>query len=94
MAHILQIDSKVKEIYLSNSDVGNSKNLLLVYDNDSIVLKWCNGNVIEIQESPTLINIGRRTLIEYGEPNLFGIRRKIPFKNDVGNLESMWEKIM
>ena len=94
MAHILQKESKVKEIYLSNGDIKDSKNLLLVYDNGELVMKWCYEDIIEVQENPTLTKIGRRMILEYGEPNLFKIRQRIPFQDEMGKLESIWEKIM
>ena len=94
LAYILQKDSKVKEIYLADGDVVDSKYLLFIYDNGEIVLKWCYEDIVEIQEKPSLTKVGRRMVLEYGEPNLFDIRQRIAFQDELGNLEERWEKIM
>jgi len=95
LAHNLQINGKVTEIYLANAEIPNSKYLLFVYDNGSLKLEWCSGNdIVEIQENPTLSKIGKRMLLEYGEANLFNIRQKLPFQDEQGNLDEMWEKVM
>ena len=92
MAHILQ--GEVKEIYVSDSSIKDSKNVLLVYENGELDLKWCCANVVERQVNPILVKVGRSMKLEYGEPNLFQVRQMIPFQNEQGQLEPCWEKIM
>ncbi len=94
MAHILQKDSKVKEIYLADGNVVDSKLLLLVYEHGDIVLKWCYEDLVEVQANPTLTKVGRRMILEYGEPNIFNLRQRMTFQDEQGNLDERWEKIM
>lgn len=94
MAYILQKDSKVKEIYLADGNVVSSKLLLLIYENGDIVLKWCYEDLVEVQVNPTLSKVGKRMILEYGEPNIFNLRQKMPFQDEQGNLEDIWEKVM
>lgn len=94
MAHILQDDDKVTEMYLSDSSIKGSKNLLMVHKSGSLELKWCCENIAETQINPILVKVGRKMLLEYGEPNLFNIRQRIPFQDEQGNLEKIWEKVM
>lgn len=90
----MQKDNKVKEIYLSDGEVKGSKNLLLVYDDGYLVLKWCYEDLIETQVNPILSKVGKKMILEYGEPNLFNLRQRIPFQDELGNLDGRWEKIM
>ena len=94
MAYILQKDSKVKEIYLADADMANAKYLLFVYDNGSLVMKWCYEDIVEIQANPTLTKVGRKMILEFGEPNLFSIRQRMAFQDEQGNLDERWEKVM
>ena len=94
MAYILQKDSKVKEIYLTDGETVNSKYLLFVYDNGSLVMKWCYEDIVEIQANPTLTKVGRKMILEFGEPNLFSIRQRMTFQDEQGNLDERWEKVM
>ena len=94
MAHIIEKNNKIKEVYLTDGNIQHSKYLLFVYDNGTLVLKWCWGDVVEIQANPTLTKIGRKMILEYGEANLFGIRQRKPFQDEQGKLESIWEKFM
>jgi hypothetical protein len=81
-------------MYLANANLQNAKYILLVYDNDSIVLKWCCGDIIMIQENPSITKVGRKIILEYGEVNLLGTRRNLPFQDEQGKLEKIWEKIL
>ena len=92
MAHNLQ--GNVKEIYVSDSSIKGSKNVLFVYESGDLELKWCCENVVERQLCPSLVKDGKRLKLEYGEPNLFQIRQVIPFQDENGKLEPCWEKIM
>ena len=92
MAHILQGD--VREIYVSDSSIKGSKNVLFVYESGELELKWCCENVVEQQLSPSFVRVGKCLKLEYGEPNLFQIRQIIPFQDENGKLEPCWEKIM
>jgi hypothetical protein len=94
LAYILQKDSKVKEIYLADADMANAKYLLFVYDNGSLVMKWCYEDIVEIQANPTLTKVGRKMVLEFGEPNLFSIRQRMTFQDEQGNLDERWEKVM
>lgn len=90
----MQKDSKVKEIYLANGEVVDSKLLLLVYENGDIVLKWCYEDLVEVQANPTLTKVGRRMILEYGEPNIFNLRQRMTFQDEQGNLDERWEKVL
>ena len=94
MAHVLQDNFTVTEMYISDGNIPESKNLLMVHKDGKLELKWCCGDYIQDEYQPTLSKVGRRMLLEYGEPNLFGIRQKLPFQDEQGNLDSSWERIM
>lgn len=94
MAHILQKENKAKEIYLTDAEPSGAKYLLIIYEDGSLKMEWCYEDIIEIQANPILSKIGKRMLLEFGEENLFGIRQKKAFQDEMGNLESIWEKIM
>ena len=94
MAQDLHDKGKVTEIYLANGNIPNSKFLLIIYEDGTLKLEWCYENTVEIQKSPTLVKISRGTLLEYGEPNLLNIRQRLRLKDEQGNLDSMWEKVM
>lgn len=88
------MNKKVKEIYLSDALTQDSKHLLIIYEDNTIVMKWCCGSVVEAKERPTLTVIDKKTFIEYGQGNLFGVREKKPFKDEQGNLDEIWTKII
>jgi hypothetical protein len=90
----LQNYKRVKEIYMTSGEVDKSKLLLFVYNDGKLKLEWCWEHVVEIQDNPTLTKIGRKMILEYGEPNIFNQREKIQFQNEQGELESNWEKIL
>lgn len=90
----MQNDSKVSEIYLADAEIPDSKHLLLIHENGTLELKWCYEDIIEVQIKPTLSQVGKKTILEYGEPNLFSQRQRLPFKNEQGKLDEIWEKIM
>ena len=94
MAHILQDDNMVTEIYVSDSTIKDSKNLLMVHKDGTLEMEWCMGDIVEKQINPVLVKVGRKMLLEYGEPNLFMIRQRILFQDEMGNLEKAWEKVM
>jgi hypothetical protein len=94
LAYILQKDSKVKEIYLTDGETVNAKYLLFVYDNGSLVLKWCYEDIVEIQDNPTLTKVGRKMILEFGETNIFSIRQRMTFQDEMGKLDGRWEKIV
>ena len=94
MAHILQKDSKVKEIYLADGEIVNSKLILFIYENGDVLLEWCYEDLIEVQANPTLNKVGRRMILEYGESNIFNLRQRMTFQDEQGNLDERWEKIM
>lgn len=95
VAHILQDDDKVTEIYVCDGSIRESQNVLFVYKSGKLEMKWCCGtNVTETQVNPTLEKVGKRMLLEYGEPNLFQIRQRLPFQDEQGNLDKIWTKIM
>jgi hypothetical protein len=94
LAHILQDNDMVTEMYISNGDIVGSKNLLMVHKNGDLEFKWCYEDIVETQANPCLVKVGRKMMLEYGEPNLFDLRQKLPFQDEQGNLDSSWEKIM
>ena len=94
MAQILQNKGKAKEIYLADAEIKDAKYILLVYEDGSIVLKWCYEDIVEVQVNPTLTKVGRKMILEFGEPNLFQQRERIAFQDEQGKLEDSWKKIM
>lgn len=93
MARILHKNSTVKEIYLADGNIENSKYIMLVFEDGYIGLEWCYEDIIEIQPNPCLTKVGRKMILEYGEPNLFQQKQRLPFQDEQGNLEQIWEKI-
>lgn len=94
MAHILQDNIKVKEIYLANGNINGSNYLFMVFEDGTLSLDWCQGQVVQHEVRPILIKIGRTTRIEFGEPNLFGTRQILTFQDENGQLDKKWKKIM
>lgn len=94
MAHILQKDSKVKEIYLADAEMVNAKYLLFVYEDGSLIMKWCYEDIVEVQANPILTKVGRKMILEYGEPNIFNLRQRMAFQDEQGNLDERWEKVV
>jgi len=41
-----------------------------------------------------LLKVGNRMMVEYGEPNLFQIRQRLPFQDELGKLDTLWEKLL
>ena len=58
-------DKDVTEIYVSDGSVKDSKNLLFVYKDGSLGMKWCMGEYVEEQANPTLVKVGRKMFLEY-----------------------------
>ena len=94
MAQNLYNGSKVKEIYLTDGEIKNSKYILMIHEDGYLVMKWCYEDLTEVQPNPALTKVGRRMVLEYGEPNLFNIKHMIPFQDEMGNLDKRWEKVM
>lgn len=87
-------NSKVKEIYLTEGEIPDSKYLLMVYEDGFLVMKWCYEDLVEVQPNPILTKVGRKMILEYGQPNLFSIRQRLPFQDEQGNLDDRWEKVL
>ena len=83
----------VKEMYLCDGERVGSKYLLTVHEDGLLRLKWCCGNVSEAQVNPIMVKVRNKMMLEYGEPNLFQIRRRLPFTDENGKLEPKWTKI-
>lgn len=79
-------------MYLCDGEIVGSKYILFVYDNE-LDLKWYYYEISEKQVNPIFIKSGNSMVLEYGEPNLFQVRQKIPFVNENGELEKKWIKI-
>ena len=94
MAHILQNDDMATEIYLCDGEIADSKFLLIVRADGRLELKWCYGDFIETQINPLFVKIGKKMMLEYGEPNLFMQRQKLTFQGEDGKLDEIWEKVM
>lgn len=94
MEHNLHDSVKVREIYLSDGNINGSKNLLIVNEDGTVILEWCMGDKVEVQEKPIFVRIGKEMRVEYGTPNLFNIRQMLPFMDSFGRLDVMWERIM
>jgi hypothetical protein len=90
----LQKDSKVKEIYLADAEMVNAKYLLFVYEDGSLIMKWCYEDIVEVQANPILTKVGRKMILEYGEPNIFNLRQRMAFQDEQGNLDERWEKVV
>jgi hypothetical protein len=94
LAHNLYNGSKVKEIYLTDGEIPNSKYILMIHEDGYLVMKWCYEDLTELQPNPILVKVGRRMILEYGEPNLFNIKQRIGFQDEQGKLEERWEKVL
>lgn len=90
----MQDNFTVTEMYLSDGNIPSSKNLLIVHKDGTLEMKWCCGDYIQNEFNPILSKVGRRMIIEYGDANMFGIRPTLPFQDEQGQLDKMWEKIM
>lgn len=85
----------VKEIYVSDGNIADSKYTLIIMSDGTVRLTWYQGAVRSIEKEPIIVKrgIGNCAFIEYGVPNLFGIRASLPFMDEEGDLVERWEKI-
>ena len=94
MAHFLLQDNTVTEMYVSDGKVVGSKNILMLHKDGTLELRYCHGDKVETQPNASLVRVGRRLLLEYGEPNLLNVMDRVVFLDEQGNLDGSWEKIM
>jgi len=84
----------VNELYVSKGNVVGSTFVFMIMENGTPILMWYMGNSSVKEHNPT---INKKTngsmVIEYGSPNLFGVRQTLPFVDANGELEEKWEKI-
>ena len=68
--------------------------MLEVKKDGTLEMNWYMGNAKTKEENPILVKKSDGSMkLEYGEGNLFGIRRRLPFTDKDGNLEERWTKI-
>ena len=88
------MNDKVKEIYLSNARIKDSKHLLIIYEDGSMLMKWCYRNTVETVPNLAVTENNGKKVLTYGSPNMFGIKEKKPFKNEKGEMEEIWTKMI
>lgn len=83
-----------KEVYICDGNLVDSKYVLCVMLNGDISLVWYSGTLRIEQYDPIVIKKeNKKMVIEYGTPNLFGIRPNLEFFDKDGNLEKKWSRI-
>ena len=80
-------------MYLCDGEIVGSKYLLTVADDGFLKLKWYYDGISKAQTNPIMVKVRNKMMVEYGEPNVFQIRRKLPFTDENGKLEPKWTKI-
>lgn len=85
--------SKPLEIYITQGNMTDSKYVLMLMEDGTLMLIWYYFRTKVSENNPTMVKKGNCTYIEYGAPNLFGTRPMIPFMTKDGILEERWEKI-
>ena len=81
-------------MYVTEGDGKNSHYILMVNSDGSLNLNWYDNSSKTVEDEPIMVKRSNGSMmLEYGEKNLFGIRRAIPFLDNKGNLESRWERI-
>lgn len=84
----------VKELYVSEGNVIGSTFVLTILENGVPNLTWYMGNSKVEEKNPIISKRYDGSMkIEYGEPNLFGVRQVLCFIDSSGKLENRWEKI-
>lgn len=84
---------KPLEVYLTQGNITDSKYVLMVMEDGTLMLIWYYNASRVVENDPTMVKRGNTTYIEYGAPNLFGTRPMIPFMVKDGELDVRWEKI-
>lgn len=87
------MSDKVREVYL-----GGVKEfvryILKIYENGSVSLTSYFGLGREVEENPSIVMVGKKMIVEYGNANMFSQRKRIVLKDETGNLNDWWDKIM
>lgn len=93
LAHILQMNKVVKELYEGDGICNGAKYIFTIYEDDSVKLTFFNGNTRVEEPAVKLIDIGTNggKRIEYGTTN---VKSSLPFRKYVdGTLDERWEQI-
>ena len=84
----------VKEIYVCDGNITNSKEVLMIDDNGNPSLTFYLGETKIPEYRPVLIKFLNGVRIEYGVPNCMGIRPCMPLIDyETGELHKRWERI-
>lgn len=85
---------KAKEVYVTNATTPNSKYVLMLMVDGTLKFNWYDEDSVIHEEEPTLSKRCDNSMkLEFGEKNLFGIRKTLPFMDSKGNLEDGWDRI-
>ena len=85
--------AKVSEIYAADASIGGSKHVLSVMDDGTLGLMWYHGDSRVPEKDPVMVSVGGDRFIEFGVPNLFGLRQRTRFMSKSGILDEKWERI-
>ena len=84
----------VKELYVSDGNVVDSTYVFMILEDGTPSLTWYMGNQKVEEDNPTISKRYDGSMkIEYGEPNLFGVRQVLCFIDSSGQLEKRWDRI-
>ena len=84
----------VKELYVSDGNVVDSTYVFMILEDGTPSLTWYMGNQKVEEYNPTISKRYDGSMkIEYGEPNLFGVRQVLCFIDSSGQLEERWDRI-
>lgn len=86
--------NNAKEIYITKGDGASTYYILIVNEDGSLTFNWY-GNRCRITEKEPIMSKKPNgcMMLEYGEKNLFGLRKVIPFLDKDGVLDSRWDRI-
>ena len=84
----------VKEIYVCDGTIKDSKYVLMIDDNDNVSLTFYLRETKIPEYKPVLIRFMSGIRIEYGVPNCMGTRSCMSFIDyETGELRKNWTKI-
>lgn len=84
----------IKEVYVTKGDGVDVHYVLMVNADGSLTFNWYDNTNKMVENDPIMVKKPNGCMmLEYGEKNLFGLRRVIPFLDKDGVLDSRWERI-
>ena len=84
----------VSEMYVTDGMIPNSKYLLMIMQDGTVIFNWYDKDFRIEYENPCLVRYHNGMKIEYGKPNELGVRAFMELLDyNSGQLTSRWEKI-